>query len=643
LIKKIFILLFLLLIISCNSGFAQNLHTTSNRALKAYNDGKQSYDFLDVKNAEKFLKEAIAVDKKFYEAYVVLGEMMTKLRRFSESADYYSKAVKLDSLFYRPVFFPLANAEMMSGKYADALIHYNVYLVQPGISEKNKALTLKSIEDCKFAVEALKKPVPFSPVNLGDSVNTSDDEYWPSITADGQTLMFTRQQSTGRAMPKTQEDFYVSHLDEDTWKKAVNAGYPLNTTQNEGAQTISSDGRYMYFTACDKPEGQGKCDIYYSSFDGNNWSMPFNIGPPVNTRAWESQPSISANGRMLFFTSNRPGGLGGMDLWYSIQNEERTWGLPVNLGKTINTSGDEMSPFIHFDGRTLYFSSNGRIGMGGFDIYFTKMNDDTTWTEPQNLGYPINTYNDEMGLIIDASGQKAYFSSKRDNIRGKDIYSFSVYESVRPDPVSYFKGRVYEKGTGKLLKASYELVNLTTGHIVVSDITDVSGTFLVCLPSDHNYGLNVSKDGYLFYSDNFMLEGIHSSTEPFIKRIDLSPVRVGEKLMLSNVFYEFDSWKIKKESYSELNTLARLLSYNKNIIVEIGGYTDSIGTDAYNLNLSEKRAISVMDYLVGKGIIADRLGYKGFGAASPIGNNVTNDGRKLNRRTEIKITGSSKR
>lgn len=633
----------MLWIIDCNSGFAQNLHTTSNRALKAYNDGKQSYDFLDVKNAEKFLKEAITVDSKFYEAYLILGEMMSKLRRFSESAYYYNKAVKVDSLFYKPVFFPLANAEMMSGKYADALIHYNVYLVQPGISEKNKALSLKSIEDCKFAVEALKNPVPFSPVNLGDSVNTSDDEYWPSITADGQTLMFTRQQSTGRAMPKTQEDFYISHLDEDTWRKAVNAGYPLNTSQNEGAQTISSDGRYMYFTACDKPEGQGKCDIYYSSFDGNNWSIPLNVGPSVNTRAWESQPSISANGRMLFFTSNRPGSLGGMDLWYSVLNEEGKWSSPVNLGKTINTPGDEMSPFIHFDGRTLYFSSNGRVGMGGFDIYFTKMNDDTTWTEPQNLGYPINTFNDEMGLIIDASGQKAYFSSKRDDIRGKDIYSFSVYESVRPDPVSYFKGRVYEKGTGKLLIASYELVNLTTGHIVVSNITDVNGTFLVCLPPDHNYGLNVSKNGYLFYSDNFMLEGIHSSKEPFIKRIDLSPVRVGEKLILSNVFYEFDSWKIEKESYSELDKLTRLLSYNKNITVEIGGYTDAIGTDAYNLDLSEKRARSVMAYLVGKGIIAERLRYKGFGAASPIGNNVTNDGRKLNRRTEIKIIASSKR
>jgi hypothetical protein len=643
LIQKTIILFCLLWIIDCNSGIAQNLHTTSNRALKAYNDGKQSYDFLDLKNAEKFLKEAITLDGKFYEAYMTLGEMMSKLRRFSESADYYRKAVRIDSLYFKPVFFPLANAELMSGEYEEALIHYNVYLIQPGISEKNKSVAIKSIQDCKFAVEAIKNPVPFNPVDIGSSVNTSEDEYWPSITADGQTLMFTRQEATGRSVPKTQEDFYISHFENDKWSKAFNAGFPLNSSQNEGAQTISSDGRFMYFTACDKPDGQGKCDIYYSSFDGNSWSIPINIGPPINTRAWESQPSISANGRMLFFTSNRPGGFGGMDLWYSVLSEEGKWGSPVNLGKTINTPGDEMSPFIHFDGRTLYFSSNGSIGMGGFDIFFSKMRDDTTWTEPRNLGYPINTYNDEMGLIIDASGQRAYFSSKRDDSHGKDIYSFSVYESVRPDPVSYFKGKVYEKGTGKLLIASYELVNLTTGHIVVSNTTDVTGTFLVCLPPDHNYGLNVSKDGYLFYSDNFMLEGIHSSTEPFIKRIDLSPIRVGERLMLSNVFYEFDSWKIKKESYSELNKLVWLLSVNKNITVEIGGYTDAIGSDAYNLDLSEKRARSVIEYLVGKGIVRERLSYKGFGAASPIGNNVTNDGRKLNRRTEIKIMGSSGR
>jgi hypothetical protein len=636
LIIKYFISFFVFITI-CGVGYSQKYHTNSNRALTNYINGKQEYDFLYFDSAENLLKEAIKIDEKFYEAYMVLGEMMFKLKRYSESANYYNKAVKIDSLFYKPVFFPLANAEMMSGRYTEALINYMVYLEQPGISEKNKALAKKNMEDCKFAIEAIKNPVPFNPENLGDSINTTDDEYWPSITADGQTLMFTRQVTTGRANPKTQEDFYISHLENVKWRKAVNAGYPLNTNLNEGAQTISSDGRYMYFTACDRPEGQGKCDIYYSSFDGENWSMPINIGPPVNTKGWESQPSISSNGKMLFFASNRAGGEGGMDLWYSVLREDGSWCSPVNLGKKINTSGDEMSPFIHFDGKTLYYSSNGKIGMGGFDIFFTRMNEDTTWTEPKNLGYPINTFNDEMGLIIDASSQRAYFSTIREPKRGKDIYSFIINESVRPDPVSYFKGKVYEKGTSKLLKANYELVNLTTGHIMVSGVADFSGSFLICLPTDHNYGLNVSKEGYLFYSDNFMLEGIHSVTEPFIKRIELSPIKVGEKMILSNVFYEFDSWKLKTESYIELDKLTKLLSDNKNMNVEIGGYTDAIGTDSYNLDLSEKRAKSVQDYLVGKGIIGSRLTYKGYGSSSPLGNNVTNDGRKLNRRTEIRV------
>jgi outer membrane protein OmpA-like peptidoglycan-associated protein len=636
------ILLFVILFVKCSGSFCQTLHTTSNRALKAYNEGKQAFDYFDFKDAENFLKEAISIDKKFYEAYMVLGEMMTKLKRFPESATYYRKAVQIDSLFYKPVFFPLANAEKLSGNYADALVHYSVYIVQPGILEKNRNQSLRSIEDCKFAIEAIKNPVPFSPVSLGDSINTSDDEYWPSITVDGQTLMFTRQVSTGRSMPRTQEDFYLSHMSNGLWGKALNAGFPLNTSSNEGAQTLSSDGRYMYFTACEKQDGQGSCDIYYSSYDGKIWSLPYNIGPPVNSRSWESQPSVSANGKMLFFASNRAGGAGGMDLWYSVLGEDGKWKLPVNPGLKINSSGDEMSPFIHFDGKTLYFSSNGRVGMGGYDIYFTKMREDTSWTDPINLGYPINTFNDELGLIIDARGGQAYFSSIRDNTHGKDIFSFLVYEAVRPDPVSYFKGRVYDKFTGKSLRAGYELIDLKTGRSIISDLTDQSGVFLVCLPSDHNYGLNVNKEGYLFYSDNFMFEGIHSASEPFIKKIDLSPVREGEKITLSNVFYEFDSWKLTKESFPELNRLVRLLKDNKDIIVEIGGYTDAIGKDSYNLDLSEKRARSVKEFIIEKGITAERLSYKGFGAAAPIGDNVSDSGRKLNRRTEVKIIGNRK-
>ena len=288
-------------------------------------------------------------------------------------------------------------------------------------------------------------------------------------------------------------------------------------------------------------------------------------------------------------------------------------------------------------GKTLYFASDGRISMGGFDIYMTRMNADSTWSEPQNLGYPINTYNDEMGLIIESGGLKAYFSSIRDKENGKDIFYFDLYESARPTPVSYLKGKVYDKESGKLLKADYELINLSTNRISIKSSTDGTGNFLVCLPSGYNYGINVSKPGYLFYSENFMFEGEHTAIQPFVKKISLSPIKVGEKMLLTNVFYEVDSWELKKESVSELNTLADMLLENKDLMIEIGGYTDSTGSSEYNQSLSEKRAMSVVSYLVKRGASSDRLKYKGYGNTSPIGDNVTAEGRRLNRRTEAKI------
>lgn len=634
------ILLFTCSCIITSSCFSQGLHTTSNKALKIYNEGMTEFDYFDFNEAEINFKEAISIDKSFFEAFMMLGELMTKQKRFSEASTYYRAAVKIDSLFYKPVFFSLADAEIMSGDYSDALIHFNVYLAQTGMSEKNRIVAKKNVINCEFAINAMKNPVPFNPVSVGSAINTTDDEYWPSITADGKTLMFTRQtrnSDSNSPFGQGQEDFYISYFSDNAWQLAINAGAPLNTPQNEGAQTLSSDGSYMYFTACSRPGGLGSCDIYFSAFLDGKWSEPYDLGKPVNTSNWESQPSISADGKTLYFSSNRPGGFGGKDIWYSVMNDKDLWTEPVNMGKTINTDGDEMSPFIHFDGRTLYFSSDGRAGMGGFDIYVTRMNDDSTWTEPQNLGYPINTYNDEMGLVIEAGGQKAYFSTVRDKVYGKDIFSFDLYESARPSPVSYLKGKVYDKETGRLLTADYELINLSKNKVTIKNSTDETGNFLVCLPSGYNYGINVNKQGYLFYSENFMFEGQHSIVAPFIKRIILSPIKVGEKMNLSNVFYEFDSWQLKKESTSELNNLASLLSDNKDYIIEIDGYTDSIGSAGYNQVLSEKRALSVVNWLINKGISPDRLKYKGYGNTSPIGDNVTVEGRKLNRRTEAKI------
>lgn len=634
------ILIFLLLVASGGNLYPQKYHTNSSKALKAYNNGVQLYDYLDFNSAEQFLKQAISIDEGFYEAYMMLGELYTKQKKFSDAAYNYRIAVRIDSLFFKPVFFFLANAEMMSGDFANALKHYKIYLEQSDISEKNRKKAIQNLKSCEFALEALKKPVPFNPVSVGPAVNTPDDEYWPSLTADGSTLMFTRQinSATRNGDPRNiQEDFYLSFLSGDEWKKAQAAGSPLNTPFNEGAQTLSSDGLYMYFTACSRPGAAGSCDIYFSALNDGKWSTPVNIGSPVNTSSWESQPSITADGKMLFFSSNRPGGFGGKDLWYAIRLDKSRWSNPVNCGGNINTESDEMSPFIHFDGRTLYFASDGRTGMGGFDIYFSRMKNDSTWTEPVNLGYPINTYNDEMGLVIDATGERAFFSAVRDPQQGKDIFWFRLHESIRPDPVSYLKGKVLDGETGKLLKADFELINLSTGKSVVSNSTDAGGNFLVCLPSGFNYGLNISKPGYLFYSENFMFEGHHPVMEPFLKNIYLRPMKIGEKMLLSNVFYEIDSWQLKKESVAELNKLADLLKENKELVVEIGGYTDSTGSAEHNLVLSEKRAISVVNYLRENGISSDRLTYKGYGTAFPIGDNVTLEGRKLNRRTEVKI------
>lgn len=643
--KLIFFILITIICLAGEAVYSQGLHTSSEKALKFYNNGIAAYDYLDYPKAENAFKEAASVDKTFYEPYIMLGELMSKQGRYSEATVYYKSAVRIDSLFFKPVFFNLATAEMMSGDYQKALLHFNVYVKQEGMSAKNKLVAARNIKNCEFAIDAIKRPVPFNPVSIGDGINTPDDEYWPSITADGHTMMYTRQVSminNQNYRGLVQEDFYISNYSDNSWQKAFNAGTPLNSDQNEGAQSLSSDGSYMFFTGCNRPGGMGSCDLYFSAISNGKWNVPFNLGPPVNTNRWESQPSVSADGRTLFFSSNRAGGFGGKDIWLSRMNSYNRWTVPVNLGEKINSEGDEMSPFIHFDGKTLYFASDGRIGMGGFDLYMTRLKEDSTWADPVNLGYPINTFNDETGLVIESGAQKAYFSSVRDKSHGKDIFSFDLYAAIRPDPVAYLKGKVYDKETGQLLKADYELINLSTGKILFKNATDETGNFLVCLPSGYNYGINVSKPGYLFYSENFTLEGVHTVTEPFIKKIILNPTKVGEKMILSNVFYEIDSWELKNESIAELNNLAALLVENKNLVMEIGGYTDSTGSEDYNQTLSEKRALSVVNYLIKMGIKSDRLKYRGYGNASNLGSNITIEGRKLNRRTEAKIIDMKK-
>ncbi len=634
------ILLLALLIIQPHYLLSQELHTRSNKALKAYNFGREAYSFLDYRSAEQHLREAVKIDPGFIEAYILLAELSKDMLDYEQSAYAYREAMRIDSVFFVPAWYEYGEVHFMLGNYSDAKSKFELYLQMGGENSVNAGKARKYLMDCEFALEAILNPVDFNPVNMGDAINTADDEYWPAITADNNMLLFTRQKSSGRRNimgSGMQEDFYYSYNIEGEWTEARNAGAPLNTVFNEGAQTLEASGNYMYFTACNREDGKGGCDIYYSARSERGWKKGINIGGPVNTRYWESQPSLSSDGSMLFFVSNRPGGYGGMDIWVSRQVKDGRWSEPLNLGNVINTPGDEMSPFIHFDGKTLYFSSNGRPCMGGFDIFMSRMKPDSTWTEPENLGYPINTQTDEIGMIISSSGKLAYFSSRINPLKGRDLYFFEMPESLRPDPVSYLKGRVMDKKTGKQLRASYELINLGTKRTVIQSLTDQRGDFLVCLPTGHNYGINVSSEGYLFYSENFMLEGEHSSLEPYQKTILLSPIMVGEQMNLHNVFFSFDSWELREESMPELEKLFNLLKANPGLTVEIGGHTDSTGSDEHNKVLSEKRALVVRDYLINKGISADRLLYKGYGEEMPLNDNDSEESMRRNRRTEIRI------
>ena len=445
-----FIIALALLLLSQCSVTGQNLHTRSGRALKYYDLGKRDYEMLYLDRAEINLKIAVAEDGQFYEAQILLGQLYSDQGDWEKAVTHYRKAVSVDSLYFTPALYNLGKAEMRTGRYQEAKSHLESYLRQPKTIPKLRSDAEMLISNCIFALSFPGTLFQAEPLSVGDSVNTEFDEYWPSVTGDGSELFFTREVRRANAYGRDrQEDFYISRWTTGGyWGLARNAGAPLNTAGNEGAQSIASDGRSMYFTACDRSDGQGRCDLYFTTFDGTRWSPGTNLGQPVNSAYWESQPSISPNGRMLFFVSNRPGGFGGMDIWYSILGSDGKWGKPVNPGKTINTAGDEFSPFIYFNSRTLYFSSNGRESFGGHDIYMTKLNADSSWTNPENLGPAVNTPADETGLIIESSGKRAFFSSVREKGKGKDIYYINLPESVQPEPVSYLKGSVTDKENG---------------------------------------------------------------------------------------------------------------------------------------------------------------------------------------------------
>lgn len=478
---------------------------------------------------------------------------------------------------------------------------------------------------------------------LGDAVNSEFDDFAPVITADGSQIFFTSTRPfTDKEKKKNQpskERIYVSNYDFENKKWLPAEPLPDNINLphiNVSNIAISNDGqRLLIYQGFDVKQG----DIFETVLKGKKWTDAVSLGKEINSEYHESSASIAPDGRTLYFVSERKGGIGGRDIWKATLGPDNKWGNVENLGKTINTPQDEEAVYIHPDGKTLYFSSKGHKSLGGYDIYKSTF-DGTKWSKPINLGAPINTEGDDLFFVLDASGKKAYYSSAKDGGK-QNIYEINFIplkkEADLQPLVTILKGTVKDAQTKQPIEAKIEIIDNEKNEVIATfNSNSETGKYLVSLPSGKNYGINVSAPGYLFHSENFTLSDTASYKE-VRKNILLNKADVGTKVVLRNIFFDFGKATLRPESISELNKLMKVLEENSTIKIEISGHTDNVSSDEFNQRLSENRAKAVVDYLVQNGVPKERLTYKGYGKSQPIASNDTEEGRQENRRVEFKI------
>ena len=625
---------------------AQNnsVYTKNKSAIKSFNKAVSYMEQRQNRMAITEIEKAIEKDPNFLEAWLLKAEIYDFLGKANESYLSYAKVFEIDAQYDPALSFKLAANSYKIGKYSVAKKYIDFFCNEVDTMRYRNYDFKRLREFIYFADSAYKNPKDFKPINIGPGVNTHFDEYRPSLSVAERVLVFTRQipinpNSTSRDPSSMQADLFVSYFDDKTGQfiKAIPMPGNINTKLNEGAQCISADGKTCVFTACNRPEGKGSCDLYIMFLRGGKWTDPQNL-ESINTASWDSNPSLSADGKYLYFASGRAGGYGKTDIWrVRIDAEGNALDEAENLGPQINTQFEELSPFIHPDGRTLYFASRGHPGMGDFDLFYSKLDNNGNWSKPVNLGYPLNTMGEERSLIVNARGDIAMFAS---NVGRKDldIYFFLIPEEIKPVAATYVKGYVYNAKTNQRLEAKCELFDIESGEEMVRLTTDkITGEYLVTLPVERDYAFNVEKTGFLFHSENFSLKNIKDPEQPFILNIPLQPLEEGVTVILKNIFFAFDSYELLPESYAELKIVVDYLNTNPNLKIEIGGHTDNVGSKAYNKTLSENRAKSVYTYLISKGIDKDRLSYKGYDFSIPIADNATEEGRALNRRTEFKV------
>ncbi len=600
---------------------------------KAFSRGESLLQKRDYQAAEEAFKESIRIDSNHTVAYLRLGGLAHRNRNWSAAEQYLKKVFQRESKKYQSVPLTLAEVAWQLQKHDEVLTYLNIFEETPIKNSKLITKAKKLRRDAQFML-ADPPTHDIEIVMLGPSINTSAPEYLPSLPAMENLMVFTRR-------VHGQEDFFVTRFQNEKWLPAVPIE-KLNTPENEGAHCLSADGKLLIFTACTRRDGLGGCDLYFSVLREDGWSMPANLGSPINTKHWEGQPSLSASARTLYFSSTRPGGMGNRDLWMA-QRTAKGWSPPVNLS-TINTNDNEESPYIHYDGGSLYFMSDGHPGYGGSDLFLSRL-ENNVWQPPINLGAPINTPSDEGAVHIDLAGGHGYFARTDHTSAHLDIniLQFPLPPQIRPHPATYANILVLDHATDGPLQGIVEVFDLQNNKTFIKAQCGADGQLLVCLNSGKDYAFSVRKEKYAFYSANIDLSGENFSLEPTQIVARLQPLQKDVQaeesppIVLENVFFEFAKPALLPSSEHELTQLHKMLVDQPQISIDIFGHTDNIGSPEDNLKLSEARAKTIYQHLVDRGIAADRLSYQGFGESQPVASNDSEEGRQQNRRTEFKI------
>ncbi|MDB2675726.1 OmpA family protein [Flavobacteriales bacterium] len=632
----------LLLLLCCSTLLIaqENCNLEVNLASKKnYNKAKRLVEDRRYSESMKYLNKAVAEQADFADAYYLKARIYLIKEKIELAEENLELTITHCPMYSPSVYLSLAEINFEKKQFDKSINYHKTFLQFMGVDEEKKAEARQQIKLATFYQDMYSNPVPYSPSPV-KGISTSNDEYLCALSPDNETSYFTRRkvkQTVGMLRPETVEEFTYSTLKDGQFQEGKEMPYPFNMRKNEGGPCLTVDNRELYLTVCANERGYNNCDIYYSYKKYENWSELEKLKYPINkSDSWESQPTISSDGKTLIFSSIRPEGIGGADLYSVTKDEQGNWGEIESL--SINTKGNEKSPFLHPDSETLYFSSDTHLGLGGLDIFYCKKDSSGKWSTPKNIGYPINTDKDDLAFFVSADGEKAYFSSnKLSGVGGWDLYEFPLYKKARPEKIMFLRGEVKGEYDEMLFDAVVEVKSIKTNKVQQIKVNQESGQYVgvVTVDDDEDLMVTVKSKDYAFNSQYISSENIYSTPQDF--NFKMQSIEEDKAFRINNIYFDSDAYELNEQAKIVLNSFIDFMDFNSTIEVAIHGHTDDVGDQLSNQELSSKRAKKVHDYLINGGVSVDRLSYKGFGESKALVPNDSEENRAVNRRTEFYV------